>query len=507
MIAVVELLAEVVREPGALVGVELPHRDVDILVVGAVEEQVERGLGVDHPLPAGDRLVVRRRAVHGKGLVGFPQSHLRAEAAGGLGHALDLEADLLPVERDGFHHVGAVLGDELDVGVHAHVEAAAVAGLGEQLLRALGVVGRKLPVAAVAAVERIVIVRIGSLAAAILPQALHDRFFVDGQVEGEPDLASVVQAPSVAGLAGPRARRAVVLAIGRRLARQDHPVLRGVRRLVDAQPGFLRLLEVVTEDLGDVDFPGAQPGQTRRRLRDPADHQLAERGRLAPVARHRLEAVEVALLAVDVAIRPAADRMHRRLLIADRLHVLPGRHVLVADVLCEERRHDPLAAFEVHHDGQLVGRLDPLEVVAEVVGRASQRVGLEALLDGPLDVLGRELAPALVKLHARAELERPGPHLVRGLPFRGQPRAVPEGLRVAHDERIVDAVPQRLLGLNRSPGKRRLGSPLADGDHETIAGGRRAAGGERRRRERHRRGSGSLQERSAIDRGRHEAGW
>src|SRR5262249_56214211 len=100
-------------------------------------------------------------------------------------------------------------------------------------------------------------------------------------------------------------------------ARPDTPVLRGVRRLVDAQSGSLRLLEVVTEDLGDVDFPGAQPGQTRRRLRDPADHQLAERRRLAPVAGHRLEAVEVTLLALDVALGPGAHRAHPLLLIPD----------------------------------------------------------------------------------------------------------------------------------------------------------------------------------------------
>src|SRR5712691_8768470 len=227
VVAVVELLAEVVREPGALVGIELPHGGVDLFVVGAVEEEVEGGLGVDHALPPGHRLVEGRRAVDREGLAGLSQSDLRTEAAGGLGHALDLDADLLPVERDRLHDVRTVLGDELDVGVHAHLEAAGVAGLGEQLPRALGVVGRELPVRAVAAVERIIIVGVGRLAAPPPPEALHDRFLVDGQIEREPHLAPIVQAPGVPGLAGPRARRAIVLAIGRRLARQDDPVLCG----------------------------------------------------------------------------------------------------------------------------------------------------------------------------------------------------------------------------------------------------------------------------------------
>src|SRR4029453_19550088 len=91
------------------------------------------------------------------------------------------------------------------------------------------------------------------------------------------------------------------------------------------------------------------------------------------------------------------------------------------------------------------------EFVWEERGRAPAGVRLHVLLNGELDVLGRQLAPALVKLDARAELERPGPHLVRRLPLRGEARAVLEGLRVAHDEGGVHAVPKRLLSLRRAP--------------------------------------------------------
>jgi len=95
----------------------------------------------------------------------------------------------------------------------------------------------------------------------------------------------------------------------------------------------------------------------------------------------------------------------------------------------------------------LVRGLDAIEMGAKERRRPALRVGLEILLDGELDVLGGHLTEALVELHARAQLEGPRPELVRGLPFGGEPRTILEGLGIAHDQRIVDAVPQRLLGL------------------------------------------------------------
>src|SRR5207245_5513758 len=101
--------------------------------------------------------------------------------------------------------------------------------------------------------------------------------------------------------------------------------------------------------------------------------------------------------------------------------------------------------FEVYHHRVLVGRLDAIEMRPEERGRAALRIGLEVLLDRELHVLGGHLAEALVELDARAQLERPRPELVRRLPFRGEPGTIFEGLRVAHDQGVVRAVPQRLL--------------------------------------------------------------
>src|SRR5262245_31547857 len=170
VVAIVELLAQVARQLRTLLGVEFPHGHVDLFVEGAVEEQVEGGLGVDHPLPTGHRLVVGRRAVDGEGLVALAQPHLGPKAAGGFRHTADLDPEILPVERHGLHHVRAVLGDELHVGIHPHLEAAGVTGLAQELLGPLGIVGRDLPVRAVALVERIVVVRERNVAAPTLPE-------------------------------------------------------------------------------------------------------------------------------------------------------------------------------------------------------------------------------------------------------------------------------------------------------------------------------------------------
>src|SRR5262249_56988915 len=128
---------------------------------------------------------------------------------------------------------------------------------------------------------------------------------------------------------------------------------------------------------------------------------------LSPVIGDRPEAMEVALAALDVPEGAGADGMKGRLLLADRLQVFLGDDVLVADELGEVRRDLPHSILEVPHYRELVGCLDAIEVQAEEGRRAAARVGLHILLDRELDVLGRELAPALVELDARPELERP----------------------------------------------------------------------------------------------------
>jgi hypothetical protein len=245
----------------------------------------------------------------------------------------------------------------------------------------------------------------------------------------------------------------------------------GVRRLVNPKPRLLRLVQVVAEHVADVDLTRSEPGQARRRIRDSPDDELLEGRRLAPVVGDRLEAMVVALLALHVAERPGADRVQRGFVLSHRLDVLLRGDVLVADELGEVRGHFPDPILEVHHHRVLIRGLDAIEMGAKERRRPALRVGLEILLDGELDVLGGHLAEALVELHARAQLESPRPELVRGLPFGGEPRTILEGLGIAHDQRIVDAVPQGLLGLAGAPRERRLDAPLSHGDDQPLAGG------------------------------------
>src|SRR5438067_510999 len=76
---VVELLPQRLRQSGALVGVELPHRRLDVLVVLTVAQQVEGALRVQDAAPGQDRLVERRRAVDPVRLVRLPVAALGAE--------------------------------------------------------------------------------------------------------------------------------------------------------------------------------------------------------------------------------------------------------------------------------------------------------------------------------------------------------------------------------------------------------------------------------------------
>ncbi len=187
--------------------------------------------------------------------------------------------------------------------------------------------------------------------------------------------------------------------------------------------------------------------------------------------RHRLEPVVVTLPTFHVAVGTSADWMQRCLLLTHRLQILLGGDVLVADELREVGGRLPHAILEVHHHGELVGRLDPVEVAAKERGRSAAGVGLDVLFDRELDVLGRHLAPPFMELHPRTELERPGPHLVRGLPLGSQAGAVFEGFRVSRNERIVHTIPQGLLALDGTPGKRRFRTPAADRHHQAIVRG------------------------------------
>ena len=117
--------------------------------------------------------------------------------------------------------------------------------------------------------------------------------------------------------------------------------------------------------------PARSPDRRVAGIGDATDDHLLEGRRLAPVVGHRLEPMVVALPALDVAVGAGADRVERRLLLAHRLQILLRDDVLVADELGEVRGDLPDPVLEVHDYGELVRRLDPVEVRAEERRRAA----------------------------------------------------------------------------------------------------------------------------------------
>src|SRR5262249_58310476 len=105
---------------------------------------------------------------------------------------------------------GAWGGMRGDQGIHRALEATSVTRLGEQLLCAIGIVRRNLPVGAVALVERIVIVGERRLGAFPLPEGLDDRLLVHREIHGQPDLAAVLPARRIRPVTLPRTARTIV---------------------------------------------------------------------------------------------------------------------------------------------------------------------------------------------------------------------------------------------------------------------------------------------------------
>jgi len=121
------------------------------------------------------------------------------------------------------------------------------------------------------------------------------------------------------------------------------------------------------------------------------------------------------------------DGMERRLVLSDRLEVLPRRDVLVADELREVRGHFPHPVLEVHHDRVLVG--------VSIRSRCMRKNGADPPCESGLRFCSTvNLTSSAVTRRGlrgtarRAELERPRSELVRGLPFRRQPGPILEGL-------------------------------------------------------------------------------
>ena len=225
---------------------------------------------------------------------------------------------------------------------------------GEQRLRPSRIVGIRF----LQRVHRPRIVGVGEPgsghAAEVAHHPLHDGVLVDGQVQGQADLARALEV-------GLRPRhRAVVARLGGPLAAEDDVDPGDVGHGERAHADLLQFVDVLAADFDDVDAAGSQHGHARGRLGHLQHHQTLEVGRRAPVPFHRLVDDTVAADVLDELPRPGPDRAPLRAFLAgalDRALGLDeghGSEEALVDLVGEDDRRlvevdrDGVATLDIH---------------------------------------------------------------------------------------------------------------------------------------------------------------
>ncbi len=262
---------------------------------------------------------------------------------------------------------------------------------------------------------------------------------------------------------------------------QDHPghrvELAGKARLL------LETLRLTHRHVhGQVDLPGLDGGDPRRRVLDDLDGDAFDLGLRAPVAIVAFEDHPGIELVVDQPIRPAADRLLDELLDAD------GFEILLRDDIAAQERH-PLRRRgrrlgEPHR--RPGGRLDlDLLHLLPGIGSVELRPWPGALEEGVAEILGGQLV-AVVEDGVVMQLDLHAQGVRRKLPVLEQVRHQMQ-LRILADRLVVDHLEDR-LGVRREA---LVGIPSrdvvrpGDGDGIGVGGNRplrphpRAGGAER----------------------------
>src|ERR1035437_10071324 len=123
----------------------------------------------------------------------------------------------------------------------------------------------------------------------------------------------------------------------------------------------------------------------------------------------------------------------------------------------------------MEHDSVLIRRLDPIEHLFDPIDPGSGRAWLQVLFYGEFDVFGGYLAPPLVELNARPELERPGLIVLRLPPLGREAWSERAGIGVAVNQWRVNVIPELIVTHVLLPGKRIFDSPRGNGGYETTA--------------------------------------
>ena len=312
------------------------------------------------------------------------------------------------------------------------LEAGGIPGLGEESLRARGVVGDRPEQGLRRPRVGRVVVHGADGGAEAAQHLLDDGPLVHREVEGQPHL------PRALGVGlGPGHLRIVGRLRGP-LAAEDHPHRGHVGHRDRAEPHGLQLGHVLPADLDHVDAARPQHGHPRGRLRHLHEDEPLPVRRGPPVVLHRLVHDAVAAHVLHELPGPGADgqplgAVFTRLDVLLRLDVRHRGEEAVGDPVAEghegllEADADDVRALDLH-------ALDEAELGGERVGRAVPRHHGE----GELHVLGRHLG-AVVEADALAQVELPRAAAVRHLPALGEHRR-----EVALGVAVEEVLPQRL---------------------------------------------------------------
>ena len=385
-----------------------------------------------------------------------PGGRVAEGAAGGLHDVLELlvgvraeegralERPQRGADADGLQVVQDRLG-QVRVGrvaeVLARVEAARVAGLGEQPLGTGRIIGdrRRLP-------EKLE--DVGDDAVGDSREAerlgLVDRVAIEGHARRLPHLGVVPGRLRVPLLGEVEPERSL-----------QHGGLE-----LQARRATHLLCQRPADRVDDVRLAALERGQPRRLVGNDPEHQAPDAGALAPVLVERLQHQLHARRERDELVGAGADRRLLEAVVTDPLHVLLG--------------HDPAGAGGRRVEGQEVGPrllqpeahpagIDDLDgghpLLERLVGRAA------IALEGELHVLaGHRLA--VVEAHALAQHELVGEVVLRHRPRFGQAR----GQQLARHrlgQRVVDGVvdhvrrddPLRLGGVEPGGRQRDVHAP------------------------------------------------
>lgn len=332
------------------------------------------------------------------------------------------------------------------VGVERHVEAVGVARLGEEPPRLLRVVGIRRDVGPLR--RREIRADGGGLS---VEHVARDRLLVDRIVHGLSH--------------APIAPRHIRVREARHEAAQAHHGRPVVADVDHAHAGALERGDGVVVDGREIDLSGLEHRRAREFLGHLQEADALE-GRLYPPvslrARDASHFDRHAFSEPGEAERSGADGMCVGIVVAHRLDIAlrdDGHDESVREIPADEA---DVRGLQSNPHRVAIEDLDALHALAQRRGGAGDGARIDDAIERVLDVVRRQLAPAVLELHAVPQAQRERASVGGNVPAERQSRPRLERLRVQIREVLIDRVEVELAPRAAVPGQER---PLAEGGH------------------------------------------